>query len=82
MKVSQILKRTALAAYPRKHVAGLEGVDWLRFLDSTSGGKEFTEGAGRSLASSQYRRNADVEEDALGALAKKWIITHQRGVLS
>jgi Ca-activated chloride channel family protein len=82
MKVSQILKWTALAAYPRKSVAGLEGLDWLRFLDSTSEGTEFTEGAGRSLASSQYRRNADVEEDALGALAKKWIITHQRGVLS
>jgi hypothetical protein len=82
MKVSQILKWTALAAYPRKRVAGLEGADWLRFLDSTSGGTEFTEGVGQSIASSQYRRNADVEEDALGALAKKWIRTHQRGVLS
>ena len=82
MKVSQILKWTALAAYPRKRVASLEGVDWLHFLDSTSGGTEFTEGVGQSLASSQYQRNADVDEDALGALAKKWIRTHRRGVLS
>ena len=82
MKVSQILKWTALAAYPRKRVASLEGVDWLHFLDSTSGGTEFMEGAGQALASSQYQRNADVEEDALDALAKKWIRTHQRGVLS
>ena len=81
-KVSQILKWTALAAYPRKRVANLEGVDWLHFLDSTSGGTEFSEGVGQSLASSQYQRNADVEEDALGALAKKWIRTHRRRVLS
>jgi hypothetical protein len=82
MKVSQILKWTALAAYPRERVASLEGEDWLRFLDTTSKGTEFTEGVGQSLASSQYQRNADVEEDALGALAKQWIRTHRRGVLS
>ena len=50
MKVTQILKWTALTAYPRKRVASLEGVDWLHFLDSTSGGTEFTAGVGQSLA--------------------------------
>lgn len=82
MKVSQILKWTALAAYPRKRVASLNGEGWLHFLDSTSDGTEFTGGVGESLASSQYRRDADLDEDALGALAKKWIRTHRRGVLS
>lgn len=82
MKVSHILKWTALSAYPRKRVASLEGEDWLRFLDSTSGGTEFTEGVGQSLASSQYQRTADFDEAALGDLAKKWIRTHRRGVVS
>lgn len=82
MKVSQILKWTALAAYPRRQVASLEGVDWLRFLDSTSGGTDFTEGVGQALSSSQYQRTADLDEAALGTLATKWIRTHRRGGLS
>jgi hypothetical protein len=82
MKVSQILKWTALAAYPRKRVASLEGEEWLSFLDSTSEGSEFTEGVGQLLATSQYRRTADLNEDPLGVLAKKWIRTHRRGASS
>jgi hypothetical protein len=81
MRVSQILKWTALAAYPRKRVASLEGEEWLRFLDSTSEGLEFTQGVGQLLAASQYQRNANVDEAVLGVLAKKWIRTHRRGVL-
>lgn len=82
MKISQILKGAALEAFPRKRVASLEGEDWLRFLDSTSGLTEFTEGVGQALASSQYQRTADLDEAALGILAKKWVRTHRRGVLS
>ena len=82
MKVSQILKWTALAAYPRKRVASLDGEDWLRFLDETYGGTGFVEGMGQTLASSQYRRKADANDHALGALAKKWIKTHRREVIS
>jgi hypothetical protein len=82
MKVSQILKWTALAAYPRKRVASLDGEEWLRFLDLTSDSTEFAEGLGQPLASSRFRRNADVDDHALGALAKKWIRTHRREVLS
>jgi hypothetical protein len=82
MKVSKILKWTALAAYPRKRVASLEGEDWLRFLDSTSEGTGFTDGVGQALAASQYQRTADLDEAALGTLATKWIRTHQRGVWS
>ena len=82
MKVSQILKWTALAAYPRKRVASLEGEDWLHFLDSTSEGTEFTEGVGQALASAPYQRTADLDEAALRSLATKWVRTHRRGVLS
>jgi hypothetical protein len=82
MKVSQILKWAALAAYPRKRVASLDGEDWLRFLDLTSGATEFAEGVGQPLAWSRFRRNADVDGHALGVLAKKWIKTHRREVLS
>jgi hypothetical protein len=80
-KVSQILKWTALAAYPRKRVASLEGESWLSFLDITCSGTEFSEGVGQSLVSTQYQRNADLDEKALGVLAKRWVKMHQRGVL-
>ncbi len=52
--LAAILRRTALAAYPRSKVAALHGDDWLTFLDETYGGKEFSEGDGRVLATAPY----------------------------
>src|SRR6516165_10054078 len=53
-ELSVLLKRAALATFPRKEVAGLYGEEWLQFLDKTAVTNEFTEGAGRQLISSPY----------------------------
>jgi hypothetical protein len=42
-KIPALLKRTALAAYPRNEVAMLTGEDWFRFLNSTVKKPSFTE---------------------------------------
>ena len=44
-----LLKRTALAAYPRDRVASLTGSAWREFLDATGGMTAFTTGPGRVL---------------------------------
>src|SRR5262249_5171310 len=49
-----LLRRTALAEFPRDIIAPLSGPAWLAFLDKTYGGQEFSQGAGRALALAPY----------------------------
>lgn len=76
-KIAEILRRTALAAYPRAQVASLSGLDWLAFLDHTMDGSGFCEGAGQVLAEAPYRR-ASARIDSLGTLAERWVRTHRQ----
>ncbi|SFB32512.1 protein of unknown function [Rhizobium sp. NFR07] len=78
-KLAELLKRTALAAWPRAQVATLTGSVWAQFLGRSGG-------AGRELASLlddlEYRGDVslavlseDQAEDALRA-ARDWIERH------
>lgn len=77
-----IVKRTALAAFPRSEVASLSGTSWLEFLDDTAGTKDFTKGEGRHLVSLAYDPSLPAELDA-GRQAKlldavrHWILRHE-----
>lgn len=75
--LSRLLRRFALARFPREQVAGLTGDAWLAFLDATGGGDAFRHGQGRALADLVYgaTRNGDPppNPDALAALAETWI---------
>jgi len=70
-----ILRRTALAAYPRSRVASLFGSEWLAFLDRAYGGGEFTSGDGRVLAFSPYQESE--APAGLDHLVSRWIKTHK-----
>jgi hypothetical protein len=71
--VSALLKRVALARFPRKEVASLTGNAWLAFLDRTGGGGGFVSGPGRVLAIAAYTPDAVVDGAALIDLAKDWV---------
>ena len=78
VRLSVLVRRTALGAFPRETVAPLTGSAWLAFLDRSYGGREFSEGAGRLLISAPYRRAA-ISRDQLEALAdlvRRWIRGH------
>jgi hypothetical protein len=77
--VSTLLRRVALARFPRKQVASLLGTDWLGFLDATGGGGAFTAGPGQVLATGPYAVQVEVDAEALIALARAWI-TKNAGV--
>lgn len=77
--ISEILRRAALAVYPRDAVASLEGEAWLRFLDSTVAGDAFSAGVGKALADGPYRSSPPVA--GLGALARRWVHKHRIGTL-
>ncbi len=75
-RLSTLLKRTALSGYDRARVAALAGEDWLRFLDQTGGGSNFTE-RGQLLV--EYGATTVPEEQlrALVQLVRAWIRGHR-----
>jgi hypothetical protein len=76
--LSVLVRRTALAAFPRETVAPLTGPAWLAFLDRTSGGREFSQGPGRLLASLPYQGATPgcAEISSLTGLIRNWIRNH------
>ncbi|WP_146345299.1 DUF4381 domain-containing protein [Falsiphaeobacter marinintestinus] len=75
-RIADVLRRTALAAFPREQVAGLYGQDWLTFLDQSFPGSGFASGPGQVLTTAAYRDTAPSSD--LGKLARDWIKTHKR----
>jgi hypothetical protein len=77
-ELSMLVRRTALAAFPRETVAPLAGPAWLAFLDQSYGGQGFSQGAGRLLASAPYQRAAPDPDQlrALAVLVRQWIRGH------
>ncbi|MCP5425861.1 MAG: DUF4381 domain-containing protein [Gammaproteobacteria bacterium] len=72
-EVSLLLRRVALNRCPPESVAGLFGLDWLRFLDENGGQGGFVNGPGQVLRDAPYRRQAPVDVPALTALARDWL---------
>lgn len=77
-----LVKQTALARWPRSQVASLSGAPWLRFLDETCGGKDFSEGAGRILPTLAYsapsaRALGPGDLTALVDVVRHWIRRHR-----
>ncbi|MEZ5541440.1 MAG: DUF4381 domain-containing protein [Pseudomonadota bacterium] len=71
--LNRLLRRVALARFPRTRVAALAGDDWLRFLDSRVSG--FASGPGRVLGVAPYAPECALERAALVGLARQWIRT-------
>ena len=77
-----LLKRTAIAATSREHVAALTGNDWLRFLDRTLHTDAFTQGTGRLLTRIAYSDEGQLQNipradlQQLMQLSRRWIRHH------
>lgn len=79
-EIAQLMRRLALARYPRDRVSPLAGLDWLRFLDESGGDGRFVDGPGRVLATLPYRRAlpANLDVEALLALVHDWVRANLR----
>ncbi len=81
-EIPALLKRTALAVFPRADVAGLSGEAWLGFLDASAGSTDFSSGPGRLLADLPYSpAAASPPADQMRELLKisrRWIRRHRR----
>ena len=74
-QVAELVKRTALTAYPRVEVAGLYGEDWATFLVKSSGDDPVVQSGASRLAIAAYR--PDVQIDEIATCAERWIRRHR-----
>lgn len=78
-----LLKRTALAAWPRERVASLSGEPWLQFLDQTGGAGTLARSAGNragaDLLDLDYRGTTPTpeQEKSIRQTAADWIRSHR-----
>lgn len=77
-QLAMLVRRTALAAFPREQVASLDGTAWLTFLDRTSDSSQFSSGTGRLLAGAPYQAKSPGpgELHTLMTLVRRWIRGH------
>jgi hypothetical protein len=77
-ELALLVRRTALAAFPRERIAALAGPAWLAFLDRSYGGGGFSCGPGRVLDAAPYQPTPPNAQDssALTDLVRRWIKTH------
>jgi len=82
LALSELLKRTALTAFPREQVATLTGPEWFAFLDGTAKGSSFSGALGPMLEKAVYdpRSAGALEEQQLHELVqalRRWIKEHK-----
>jgi hypothetical protein len=73
--IAGLLKRTALAVFPRSEVAGLHGRAWAEFLIDTSGNDPLVRSKAPELTTAAYR--SEVNGAALVEVARRWIKQHR-----
>ena len=83
-EIPVLVKQTALHCFPREKIASLSGENWLRFLDASYGGTDFTDGPGQILEQTAYQSQKRLEqykEEEIHELihtVRKWIKKHRR----
>jgi hypothetical protein len=80
--LAELMKRTAVTAYPREDVASLTGAEWTAFLDRTGRDSAFTQGGGVALEEVSYDGSAasgidDAKAGELARLVRDWLTHHQ-----
>lgn len=76
--LNRLLKRYALACWPRAEVAGLSGRGWLEFLDAHGGQGRFSAGAGNALLHGPYAAQVNIDP-ALLDLVREWVRANRPG---
>ncbi len=74
-QLSMLLRRAALTVYPREQIAGLQGRDWLEWLEGVLADGRFTDGPGQALVDAPYRPELQQPEglEALFVLCRDWL---------
>lgn len=76
-EIASILRRTALAAWPRSEVANLAGDKWLAFLNETGGHGAFSGSAAQTLIEAPYDKRVGPAPQDLQSAARHWVRMHK-----
>tara|TARA_R110001606_G_scaffold361754_7_gene515366 strand:- start:289275 stop:289739 length:465 start_codon:yes stop_codon:yes gene_type:complete len=74
-QLSTWLRRVTMSVAPDQRNAGLTGITWLAYLDSSVEGSPFSNGIGQCLADAQFRQSVptDIDITALITLCETWL---------
>ena len=75
-EVNELLKRTALAKFPRREVAQLTGPAWCNWLESTCS-YPLSNSVRDAMTHAAYQKDVDHPDKDLVEYANQWIRTHQ-----
>ncbi|MCV6824519.1 MULTISPECIES: DUF4381 domain-containing protein [Halocynthiibacter] len=75
-EIALVVRRCALAAFPRTDVAQLTGESWVLFLEATGKGVEFDAATAATLTEAPYRQES-AASPAFVNTVKRWIKTHK-----
>lgn len=73
--ISILLRRAALAVFPRQQIASLQGEAWLQFLNDTGKTTEFTKPHGRLLITAAYQKEHHADLTPLFSACRHWVKT-------
>jgi hypothetical protein len=78
-QLSNLLKRVAVAIYPRRNVASLSGRGWVDFINASAPSAYFKNETGELLLSLGYdgKSLTEAESSKLVIAARKWIMGHR-----
>ncbi len=73
--IAEILKRTALASYPRADVAALTGAAWYEWLEKT-GGQRMSDQVCAALIGGVFGASSTMSQQEVTAFTSAWISNH------
>ena len=73
IKISILLRRTAMSLYGRENVAGLTGAQWLNFLDNKGATTDFSDGSGQVLIQQPYKKLTHYNRKQVVSITKQWL---------
>jgi hypothetical protein len=74
-EIAEILKRTALVAYPRTDIAALSGSKWCQWLGET-GGAQVPDQVAEALTQGVFGKRENVSIGEVSVFAADWIKHH------
>jgi hypothetical protein len=73
LELSKWLKQVYILAFPQHHAEGFTGELWLKFLDQSIAGNDFSRGHGKVFGGPIYRQQVNLDAQQLVALCEQWL---------
>lgn len=73
LELSKWLKQVSILAFPQHQAESFTGEPWLKFLDQSIGGNDFSSGHGKVFGGPIYAQQVNLDAQQLVALCERWL---------